>query len=103
MAGNEKLAVEIVVVTIGPSNGKISEQKKSYKGMRFPEGVAIAEVEASVGATINVGNYESMRVDCRIKRNCIDSAKAITETQDKLFKRVIKHLDSAIKKVKEEM
>ena len=100
MAQGAKLSTEIVTVTVSDPNGNVKEQKKSYKVVKYPVGVPTATVEASVGATINIGNFQSLKLDCRVMRNCLDSDEAITDMQKSLFTRVTNYLDAAIKTAK---
>lgn len=98
-----QLSTEIVTVTVVNPNGDVQEHKKEYKALKFPLDVPLARVEASVGATINVGNYQSLRVDCRVTRNCLDSTEAIADMQKHLFKRVTEFLDAAIDTAKKKV
>lgn len=97
----EKLSTEVMIVTVNNPDGTLKDQKKKYKVVKFPKEVPTATIEAAVGATINVGNYQSLRVDCRVTRNCVDSPEAIGDMRKALFKDVMQHLDEAIEEAKE--
>lgn len=96
-----KLTTEVVTVTVTNPDGTLKDQKKSYKVVKYPKELPVAQIEASVGATINVGNYQSLRVDCRVMRNCLDTDEAVKDTQKSLFKQVREYLDEAIEGSKE--
>ena len=59
---------------------------------------APAEVEAKLGMTINLGNYESLRVDAGVKMPCYK--EEIPKAQLLAFQIVEKELFAKIKEVK---
>ncbi len=88
------VASEEITVTVG---GKTA--KKSYVVHTFPANVPLASVEIGIGMTKNMGDYNSLKIDVRVKRNCLDCEPAIQDTQKRLYLKVAEMLDEVLKHV----
>lgn len=86
------VAAEEITVTVGGATAK-----KSYVVHTFPANIPLATVEVGVGLTKNMGDYNSLKVDVRVKRNCLDCEPAIQDTQKKLYVKVVAMLDEVMK------
>lgn len=59
---------------------------------------ALAQVSFSIGYTINLGNYESKRIDIGVTRPCVDEDKEITKVFKALVKDVNEKIDTLLDK-----
>lgn len=62
----------------------------------------VESVTVSIGATINLGDFNSMRVDLG-RTVPVPSGKTAAETEEALYKALEKSLVKRVKKLKEEL
>lgn len=86
------VAAEEITVTVGGATAK-----KSYVVHTFPANIPLASIEVGVGLTKNMGDFNSLKVDVRIKRNCLDCESAIQDTNKKLYTKAVELLEEAMK------
>ena len=48
-----------------------TDQEVEVLRSEFPEGVEVAHVGVSAGMTVNLGNFESLRIDCTVRLPCL--------------------------------
>lgn len=57
-------------------------QQVDGEPVEFPEGTHPATVRMSLGMTLNLGNYESLRIDCGITIPCLNDPESHAAAMD---------------------
>ena len=94
-AGEKGYDVEIPVEDEEIQDGDMLNQMKADM-TKIPQQTGFATVGLSLGATINMGDYQSARVDCFIIRNVPDNDKTISKAYTDISRKLSDELSRQI-------